>query len=161
MASENTEKIRIIKKYPNRRLYDTAISSYITLEDVRHLVKQDIIFRIQDAKTTEDITRSILLQIIIEQEEKGEPILSQAVLMQLIRFYDGSLQDIITSYFERSLTLFSKQQEELQNKMYNPLSVMTEIAEQNINLWKDMQDTFFKVAMPTTGKKTDKKQSDD
>ena len=161
MASENNEKIRIIKKYPNRRLYDTAISSYITLEDVRHLVKQDIIFRIQDAKTTEDITRSILLQIIIEQEEKGEPILSQAVLMQLIRFYDGSLQDIITSYFERSLTLFSKQQEELQNKMYNPLSVMTEIAEQNINLWKDMQDTFFKVAMPTTGKKTDKKQSDD
>jgi polyhydroxyalkanoate synthesis repressor PhaR len=140
---------RIIKKYPNRRLYDTTISSYITLDDVKTLVMDRVSFKIQDAKTGQDITRSILLQIILEQEEEGEPIFSSEVLAQLIRFYGDTLQGIVANYFERSLFLFSKQQQELQEKMYNPLSFMTDIADQNINLWKDMQDSFFRATLPT------------
>lgn len=138
---------RIIKKYPNRRLYDTAISSYITIEDVRNLVKQHVTFFIQDAKTGEDLTRNILLQIILEQEEKGNPIFSSEVLVQLIRFYGDTLQGIITNYFERSLGLFAKQQEEFREKLYNPLSLMTDMAEQNIKLWKDMQESFFRATL--------------
>jgi polyhydroxyalkanoate synthesis repressor PhaR len=147
MANIDTEELRIIKKYPNRRLYDTTVSSYITLDDVRNLVMKHANFRIQDAKTGQDITRSILLQIILEQEEEGEPIFSSEVLAQLIRFYGDTLQGIVASYFERSLILFSKQQQELQEKMYNPLSFMTDMAEQNINLWKDMQNSFFRAAV--------------
>ncbi|ALG67980.1 polyhydroxyalkanoate synthesis repressor PhaR [Beggiatoa leptomitoformis] len=139
---------RIIKKYPNRRLYDTAISSYITLDDVKSLVRDNVRFYIQDAKTGEDITRSILLQIILEQEAAGEPIFSSEVLAQLIRFYGDTLQGILASYFERSLGLFSKQQEDARAKMYNPISFMTDIAEQNITLWKDMQESFFRATLP-------------
>ena len=149
---------RIIKKYPNRRLYDTAISSYITLEDVRQLVKQHVTFHIQDAKTGEDITRNILLQIILEQEQAGEPIFSSEVLSQLICFYGDTLQSIITSYFERSIVLFAKQQENFHEKMYNPLAFMTEIAEQNIKLWRDLQEKFFNPTLltnPTAAKKSD------
>jgi len=138
-----TTEPRIIKKYPNRRLYDTAISSYITLDDVKELVMNHVKFRIQDAKSGQNITRSILLQIILEQEEEGEPIFSSEVLAQLIRFYGDTLQGIIANYFERSLVLFAKQQEDVSGKAYNPISFMTDIAEQNINLWKDMQDSFF------------------
>lgn len=141
-------ELRTIKKYPNRRLYDTTISSYITIEDVRNLVKQHIPFTIQDAKTGEDLTRIILLQIILEQEERGNPIFSSEVLTQLIRFYGDTLQGIVANYFERSLGLFAKQQEDLREKMYNPLSLMTDIAEQNIKLWKDMQESFFRATFP-------------
>jgi polyhydroxyalkanoate synthesis repressor PhaR len=154
---------RIIKKYPNRRLYDTAISSYITLDDVKKLVMQHVTFCIQDAKTGDDITRGILLQIIIEQEEEGEqPIFSSEVLAQLIRFYGDTLQGIIANYFERSLCLFAKQQDDVRDNMYNPLSFMTEIAEQNINLWKDMQESFFRAMQSshTVSKSKEKKKSE-
>jgi polyhydroxyalkanoate synthesis repressor PhaR len=147
MEMMNQEELRVIKKYPNRRLYDTAISSYITMDDVRSLVMEQVKFSIQDAKTGEDITRSVLLQIILEQEEGGEPIFSSEVLSQLIRFYGNTLQGIIASYFERSLTLFSKQQEEFREKMYTPLSFMTDLAEQNITLWRDVQESFFRAAL--------------
>jgi polyhydroxyalkanoate synthesis repressor PhaR len=120
-----------------------------------------VIFRIQDAKTGEDITRTILLQIILEQEEEGNPIFSSEVLIQLIRFYGNTLQDIVSNYFERSLSLFAKQQDDLQGKMYNPLSFMADIAEQNINLWKDIQDNFFKAALPKVVRKEDKESKDD
>jgi polyhydroxyalkanoate synthesis repressor PhaR len=148
MVKISSDEPRIIKKYPNRRLYDTTISSYITLDDVKTLVMDHVIFKIHDAKTGQDITRSILLQIILEQEEEGEPIFSSEVLAQLIRFYGDTLQGIVANYFERSLVLFAKQQQDLQEKMYNPLSFMTDIADQNINLWKDMQDSFFRATLP-------------
>lgn len=148
MVKASGDEPRIIKKYPNRRLYDTTISSYITLDDVKTLVMDHVFFKIQDAKTGQDITRSILLQIILEQEEEGEPIFSSEVLAQLIRFYGDTLQGIVANYFERSLVLFAKQQQELQEKMYNPLSFMTDIADQNINLWKDMQESFFRATLP-------------
>ena len=158
MVKVSGEEPRVIKKYPNRRLYDTTISSYITLDDVKTLVMDHVSFKIQDAKTGQDITRSILLQIILEQEEEGEPIFSSEVLAQLIRFYGDTLQGIVANYFERSLVLFAKQQQELQEKMYNPLSFMTDIADQNINLWKDMQESFFRATLPPS---TDKDKKDD
>lgn len=164
MVKVSGEEPRVIKKYPNRRLYDTTISSYITLDDVKTLVMDHVSFKIQDAKTGQDITRSILLQIILEQEEEGEPIFSSEVLAQLIRFYGDTLQGIVANYFERSLVLFAKQQQELQEKMYNPLSFMTDIADQNINLWKDMQDSFFRATLSTSsndGQSKDKKKDDD
>lgn len=152
MNMEKPEKneLRIIKKYPNRRLYDTTISSYITIEDVRKLVLQHVNFHIQDAKTGEDITRGVLLQIILEQEEAGEqPLFSSEILTQLIRFYGNTLQGMMSNYLEKSLLLFAKQQQEANNKMYNPLSFMTDIAEQNMNLWQDLQENLFRAAMPT------------
>jgi len=149
----NINGSRIIKKYPNRRLYDTAISRYITLEDVNNLVKQHVIFQIQDAKTGDDITRSILLQVILEQEEQGTPIFSTEVLSQLIRCYGDTFQGSITNFFERSLILFEKQHQEISKNRFNPMSFMTEIAEQNLNLWKDLQENLFSATVPKKLKK--------
>ena len=88
--------IRTIKKYPNRRLYDTAISSYITLADVKQLVMDNIEFQVVDAKTGEPITRNILLQIIAEQEDEGAPIFSTDMLTKIIRFYGDNLQNVMS-----------------------------------------------------------------
>ncbi len=138
--------LRIIKKYPNRRLYDTTISSYITLADVKKLVMDNVAFIIQEAKSSEDITRTILLQIIVEQEERGdEPMLSNNVLEELIRFYGGTFQGMMGSYLERSFKLFAEQQtlmsEQIQKQ--SPLSLMSEMADRNLKVWKDMQEGFF------------------
>ncbi len=90
---------RIIKKYPNRRLYDTEISSYITIEDVRQLILDGEDFEVRDAKSGDDLTRSVLLQIIADQEQDGEPMLSTQLLSQLIRFYGDSLQGFMGNYW--------------------------------------------------------------
>ncbi|RKZ38063.1 MAG: polyhydroxyalkanoate synthesis repressor PhaR [Gammaproteobacteria bacterium] len=142
-------ELRIIKKYPNRRLYDTSVSSYITLNDVRRLVLEKEKFVVREAKSSEDITRSILLQIIIEQEEDGEPIFSTEILEQIIRFYGDSLQGMITSYLEKSLNMFVDQQQQLREQVQNvmpndPISLMQDVTEKNLNLWKEMQDSFFR-----------------
>lgn len=143
---------RVIKKYPNRRLYDTEVSSYVTLGDIRHLVLRKVPFQIRDARTNEDITRSILLQIIMEQEEDGEPIFSEQVLEKIIRFYGDSLQGMVTSYLERSLNLFVDQQAGIQEQMKTmmgnePLSMMREITERNLSMWQEMQEGFIRAAM--------------
>lgn len=155
---------RIIKKYPNRRLYDTEISSYITLEDVRQLVLEHVDFSVQDAKSKRDITRSILLQIILEREEDGEPIFSEPVLKEIIRFYGDSLQGVVTSYLEKSLKLFVEQQEKWRGQMKNvmvtdPLAIMRDVAEQNLNMWKEMQEGFLGGAYGTSRKR--KRKGDD
>ncbi len=134
---------RIIKKYPNRRLYDTAISSYITLADVKRLVLESVDFQVVDAKTREDITRSILLQIISEEEEEGEPIFSSQLLAQLIRAYGGNMQNMLTSYLEKSLELWADQQRVFQQRTrefmdHNPMNIMTQFAERNLALWRQM-----------------------
>jgi polyhydroxyalkanoate synthesis repressor PhaR len=145
---------RIIKKYPNRRLYDTAISSYITLEDVRHLVLEQKSFCVRDARTDQDITRSILLQIIIEQEERHEPIFSTDTLQQLIHFYGDTLQGMVSAYLEKSFKIFVRQQQMLREQMHSvvrrdPIAFMRELAEQNISLWKEVQEGFFMAQMPS------------
>lgn len=155
---------RIIKKYPNRRLYDTEISSYITLEDVRQLVLEHEEFCVQDAKSKRDITRSILLQIILEREEDGEPIFTEPVLKEVIRFYGDSLQGMMTSYLEKSLKLFVEQQERWRGRMANvmvgdPLAIMRDVAEQNLALWKEMQEGFLGGTSTTRKTKRDSDES--
>ena len=98
---------RILKKYPNRRLYDTQLSSYITLADVKAMVLSGERFEVRDAKTGEDLTRSILLQIILEEETGGVPIFSAPMLSQLIRFYGHAMQGMMGSYLEKNLQTFT------------------------------------------------------
>ena len=100
MSEPKTES-RVIKKYPNRRLYDTVESRYITLADIRRLVMDKVDFLVVDKKTQEDITRSILLQVIAEQEHAGEPLMSQDFLSQVIRSYGGAMQNVVGSYLEQ------------------------------------------------------------
>ena len=104
---------RVIKKYPNRRLYDTDSSAYITLTEVKQLVVQAKPFVVRDAKTNEDLTRSILLQIILEEESGGVPMFSEAVLANIIRFYGNTMQGFMGSYLEKNVQTFS----DMQSKM--------------------------------------------
>ena len=104
-AIEDTQD-RVIKKYPNRRLYDTSTSSYVALADVKQLVMKQAPFRALDAKSGEDLTRSILLQIILEHESEGAPILTEQVLANIIRFYGHSMQGFMGSYLEKNVQTF-------------------------------------------------------
>jgi len=138
---------RIIKKYPNRRLYDTEDSKYITLEDVKRLVLAGVDFCVKDVKTDEDLTRNILLQIISEQEHGGEPFFTTDLLTQIIRSYGDSLQTLAGNYLQKSMQLFVEQQKQFQDAMSsNPITAMSHMAEQNMKLWQEMQDSFFKAA---------------
>jgi len=105
-------KSRIIKKYPNRRLYDTLHSTYVTLFDIKGLVMSNVSFHVVDAKTGDDLTRSILMQIILEEEAGGQPILSKQSLLKMIRFYGNSLQGMMAPFLEQNLNQFI----ELQNQ---------------------------------------------
>jgi polyhydroxyalkanoate synthesis repressor PhaR len=107
---------RIIKKYPNRRLYDTETSTYITLAEVKELVLQYKEFQVQDAKSGEDLTRSILLQIILEEESGGVPMFSQDMLANIIRYYGHSMQGLMGSYLERSIGAFHEAQKRFQEQ---------------------------------------------
>jgi len=104
---------RVLKKYPNRRLYDTEVSSYITLAEVKAMVLQGLDFEVRDAKTGEDLTRSILLQIILEEETGGVPIFSASMLSQIIRFYGHAMQGMMGSYLEKNLQTFTDIQQRL------------------------------------------------
>src|SRR5579864_4615802 len=106
----------IIKKYANRRLYNTGTSSYITLEQLCEMVKEGVEFEVRDARTDEDITRQVLAQIIFEEENKGQHLLPIQFLRQLIRFYGDSLQAFIPSYLEISMDSFTKNQQEMREK---------------------------------------------
>ena len=103
---DSAEPERIIKKYPNRRLYDTETSTYITLADVRQLVMKSARFVVRDAKTGEDLSRSILLQIILEEESGGAPMFTEAVLANIIRFYGNAMQSFMGAYLERNVQSF-------------------------------------------------------
>ena len=137
-------QVRIIKKYPNRRLYDTEISSYVTLEDVRQLIIDGESFEVREAKTGKDLTRSVLLQIIAEHEDIGSPIFSTQLLTQVIRFYGDSLQGYIGGYLERSVAMFNEQQSQLRSLVGNlvgqtPWALINQITERNLELLKGIQ----------------------
>ena len=107
---------RIIKKYPNRRLYDTETSAYITLAEVKDLVLQYKEFQVQDAKSGEDLTRAILLQIILEEESGGVPMFSTDMLANIIRYYGHAMQGLMGSYLERSISAFHEAQKRFQEQ---------------------------------------------
>lgn len=141
---------RVIKKYPNRRLYDTVESRYITLADIRRLVMDKVEFVVIDKKTQDDITRSILLQVIAEQEHTGEPLMSQDFLSQVIRSYGGAMQSFVGSYLEQSLRLLSSQQQQMRESMrgvmgadaYDSVATLTQ---KNLERWRTMQEDIFKA----------------
>jgi polyhydroxyalkanoate synthesis repressor PhaR len=111
-----TGGLRLIKKYPNRRLYDTRTSSYITLADVKELVLKHEQFQVVDAKSSEDLTRSILLQIILEEEAGGMPMFTSDLLSQLIRFYGNAMQGMVGNYLEKNMQTFVQVQKQLQEQ---------------------------------------------
>jgi polyhydroxyalkanoate synthesis repressor PhaR len=113
MTTTKKISVRLIKKYPNRRLYDTQTSSYITLTDVKQLVLDNEDFAVIDAKSDEDLTRSILLQIILEEESNGTPMFSSAALSQIIRYYGHAMQGMMGSYLEKNIQAFI----DIQNKL--------------------------------------------
>lgn len=150
---------RIIKKYPNRRLYDTEISSYITMEEVRQLILDGEQFEVRDAKSGEDLTRQVLLQIIAEQEQGGEPVLSTQLLSQIIRFYGDSMQGFMGNYLERSMQLFLEQQHQFRQHIggllgQSPWTMMNQMAERNLEAWTQFQKF---MAGQTAGKPADGK----
>ena len=133
-VAQSNVQLRVIKKYPNRRLYDTETSTYITLADVRQLVMGSTHFLVRDAKTNEDLTRSILLQIILEEESGGAPMFTEAVLANIIRFYGNAMQSFMGSYLEKNVQSFM----DLQVKM----------AEQSKGLSPEMWAQFMNAQSP-------------
>ena len=109
--------MRTIKKYPNRRLYDTEVSRYITISDLRQLIIEGEEFEVVDVASGDDLTRAVLLQIINEQESGGQPLFTTEILTHLIRFYGGSTQKMFTDYLNRSLELFVDQQQVYQDRL--------------------------------------------
>ncbi|MEQ1438136.1 polyhydroxyalkanoate synthesis repressor PhaR [Fontimonas sp. SYSU GA230001] len=142
---------RIIKKYPNRRLYDTHISRYITLEEIRQLVLNHIDFRVEDKRTQEDITRSILLQVIAEQEEGGNPIFTTELLQFIIRYYGDPMQKSIGRYLELSARIFQEQQHhfteqlrDLLGQAQQPLQTLKELADRQVPIWRSIRAEFLR-----------------
>ena len=109
-------QLRLIKKYPNRRLYDTKTSSYITLADVKQMVVKNEEFQVVDAKSSEDLTRQILLQIILEEESAGAPMFSSDLLSHLIRTYGNAMQGMMGSYLEKNIQAFQEMQKTIQEQ---------------------------------------------
>ena len=148
-------ELRTIKKYPNRRLYDTVESRYITLSDIRRLVIERVDFVVIDKKSQEDITRSILLQVIAEQEHGGEPLMSRDFLSQIIRSYGGAAQGMIGSYLEQSLKLFASQQRDARDRAKaageaEPTALgnnpgINHLAQKNYQRWRQVQDEIYRT----------------
>ena len=144
---------RIIKKYPNRRLYDTTQSCYITLSDVRDLVLAETPFKVIDRQSGDDITRSILLQIIMEQESGGQPLFSADILEQFIRNYSDTTRKGFMEYMEQSVGLFTSQQVAVRDQMHKilagtPLDAWMKVGEQNMQTWKKMQESILGNLQP-------------
>jgi polyhydroxyalkanoate synthesis repressor PhaR len=140
---------RIIKKYPNRRLYDTTESRYITLADIRDLVLQKTEFTVIDKKSGDDITRTILLQVISEQEQHGDAVMSQDFLSQVIRSYGKVMPGFMAKYLEQSMKLFLTQQQNLRGQVkkvvgVDPVAAVADIAQKNFSRWKSLQDEVFR-----------------
>ena len=144
--------VRVIKKYPNRRLYDTDTSSYITLAEVKRLVMKSQPFKVVDVKTNDDLTRSILLQIILEEETGGVPMFTEAVLANIIRFYGNSMQGFMGSYLEKNVQTFT----DMQSKMKEQAKGLTpEAWTQYMSPQNPLMQGMMGTAMAQMQKQTD------
>ena len=145
----------LIKKYANRRLYNTATSAYVTLEDLADMVKKGADFTVHDAKTGEDITRSVLTQIIFEEENKGHNLLPIKFLRQLIRLYGDQLQVFVPSYLEMSLEQLTRHQQHLRDQLLNslgvnpePFKVIDDQVKKNMAMFENAMKLFNPFAAP-------------
>ena len=157
MAKPDDDAPVVIKKYANRRLYNTATSSYVTLDHLCQMVKDGVDFVVYDAKTGEDITRPVLTQIIFEEENKGQNLLPIGFLRQLISFYDDSLRAVLPSYLELSMQTFTRNQGEMRDYMKDsfgdasPLNQMQEWGKQNAALFQQAMSMFTPFTGTGTG----------
>jgi len=141
-------KPHLIKKYANRRLYDTVTSSHITLDGVRDLITKGHDVEIIDDTTGDDITRSVLLQIIAEREQDGRPMLDADFLMRILRLYGNPMQDMVGEFLSKSFDSFMTQQAQYQEQMRaameaTPLATIQELAANNLKAWQSMQDAIL------------------
>ena len=149
-ATSTHDAERVIKKYPNRRLYDTANSSYVALADIKQLVMDGEALVVRDAKTGDDLTRSILLQIILEEESEGAPILTERMLANIIRFYGHTMQGFMGTYLEKNVQTFMDMQTQLaeRSKDLTSLPMMSNLmgsyAEQSQHVFVEMQEQMQK-----------------
>ena len=140
---------RVITKYPNRRLYDTGASRYVTLADVRNLVVSKINFSVIDRKSGEDITRSILLQVITEQEQHGDAVMSRDFLSQVIRSYGKVVPGFAADYLEQSMKFLMTQQQNLRSQVrrvagLDPFAAVADVAQKNFARWKALQEEVLR-----------------
>ncbi|HQR23201.1 MAG TPA: polyhydroxyalkanoate synthesis repressor PhaR [Steroidobacteraceae bacterium] len=152
---------RVIRKYPNRRLYDTVESRYVTLADIRRLVVERIDFVVLDRKNQQDITRSILLQVIAEQEGAGESLMSRDFLSHVIRTYGSGLQDFVGRYLDESIRQFAREQRDLRDKLksvvgVDPVETVTAVAQKNYQRWKELQEEVFSRLPGSWGREKEK-----
>ena len=149
---------RLIRKYSNRRLYDSVGSRHVTLEDLRQLIVAGEKIKVVDDKSGEDLTRSVLLQIISEQEQFGSPVLGSELLELIIRFYGRPMQALLSGYLEQAFTTMLRQQETMQSEMakalQTPFAPLSELARKNMELWEQVQaasrDAFTSRAADTS-----------
>lgn len=156
MAEQETTESRVvtIKKYANRRLYNTASSSYVTLDHLARMVKEGVDFVVYDAKTGDDITRSVLTQIIVEEESKGQNLLPIGFLRQLIGFYGDSMQWVVPKYLEQSMQMLARNQEQMRGYMTQafggafPVNPIEELGKQNLAMMERAMRMFALPGMP-------------
>ena len=143
---------RLIRKYANRRLYDAHDSRHVTLDDLRKLIAAGQRIKVVDDKSGEDLTRSILLQIIASQEQFGTPVLSTQLLEAIIRFYGNPIQQMLTQYLEQSIGTLLRQQNLMQAEMAKaletPMAPIAEMARQNMEMWAKMQASMLSAFTP-------------
>jgi polyhydroxyalkanoate synthesis repressor PhaR len=138
---------RLIKKYANRRLYDSTESRHVTIEDIRKMIVSGAKVKVVDDKSGEDLTRAVLLQVIAEQDQYGTPILSTELLEAIIRFYGNPVQEMLTKYMEQSVGTLVRQQEamraEMTKALAGPMAPLAEFARQNMDQWSKIQASMM------------------
>jgi polyhydroxyalkanoate synthesis repressor PhaR len=147
MAINNMSNERLIKKYANRRLYDSTESRHVTLEDIRKMIVSGAKVKVVDDKSGEDLTRAVLLQVIAEQDQYGTPIVSTELLEAIIRFYGNPVQEMLTKYMEQSVGTLVRQQEamraEMTKALAGPMAPLAEFARQNMDQWSKIQASMM------------------
>jgi polyhydroxyalkanoate synthesis repressor PhaR len=149
-----SNKPRVIRKYANRRLYDPAASRHVTMEDIRKLIFAGEEVQVVDDRSGEDLTRTVLLQIVAEQEHFGKPILSEQLLHSIIRFYGTAMEELTGQYLEKSMANLLEQQGLLEEQMRNfvkvsPMTSVMDVARQNMEIWTKLQQQMFSPVAST------------
>ena len=147
-TGRNENEPVVIKKYANRRLYNTQTSTYVTLDDLCEMVKEGTDFVVVDAKSGEDLTKQVLTQIIFEQESRGQNLLPVSFLRNLIGFYDDNIKEFVPHYLDTSMQTFLKNQEKMRemmgmNNFANPMAPFEEIGKQNLEMFTKAMETMF------------------
>ena len=152
----NMSNERLIKKYANRRLYDSTESRHVTLEDIRKMIVSGAKVKVVDDKSGEDLTRAVLLQVIAEQDQYGTPVLSTELLEAIIRFYGNPVQEMLTKYMEQSVGTLVRQQEsmraEMSKALAGPMAPLAEFARQNMDQWSKIQASMMSAFSGATPK---------